>query len=211
MGNQAAAMKKFPYEIGEVYSDTYLWRLHHGKKKATQEPVTILSFEISERTRDKLELARNSFKRLKSIRHPSIIKFLDGVELQTHIYVVTEYIQPLSEVLKSMYVEIGYNESVSWGLYQVIQGLEFLHSRRMSHCAISVQSIFVDVAGDWRIGELGFLSEVAGTQNNVNGDPNYSEQQGHTDLAVRVSSNLCYVIHDLTELLDIHSSFATQV
>ena len=185
MGNQAAILKKFPYEIGESYAETFLWKLHHGKKKATQENVTIFAFEINDKTKDRLDLARNSFKRLKSIRHPSVIKFLDGVELQTHIYVVTEYVQPLAESLRSMFVEIGYNEAISWGLYQVLQGLEFLHSRRMAHGAISIHSIFMDAAGDWKIGELGFLTESTVVNPN---DPN-GQEYAITDFAMRTFSH----------------------
>lgn len=161
MGNQAAAMKNFAYEIGEPYAETYLWRLHNGKKKLTQERVTIFSCEITNLNRDRLELVRTSFKRMKAIRHPNFIKYLDGVELQTHIYVVTEYVHPLSgDMLREMRTEVGCDEAISWGLFQVSQGLEFLHSRRMYHGNVSLQSIYVDDSGDWKIGQLGFLSEI---------------------------------------------------
>jgi SCY1-like protein 1 len=81
------------------------------------------------------------------------------VELPNMIYIVTDYVTPLPDAVRMMQADF-FNEAVSWGIYSVVQGLNFLHSKRLYHGCISAPSIYVDQAGEWKIGELGFLSEV---------------------------------------------------
>jgi SCY1-like protein 1 len=68
-----------------------------------------------------LPLAKNAAKRLKSIRHPDVLKFVDYVETETAVYIVTERIQPLRSVLESN-VEMSPSEREAWliwGLHRI--------------------------------------------------------------------------------------------
>jgi hypothetical protein len=91
------------------------------------------------------------------------------------IYIVTDYVQPLPESIRLMYADF-FNESVAWGVYSVVQGLNFLHSKRLYHGCICAPSIYVDQAGEWKIGELGFLSEVVDQNAPQEGSPNSDSQ-----------------------------------
>jgi hypothetical protein len=42
--------------------------------------VSILCFDCV-RQREKLPLARNAFKKFRTIRHPDLIKYIDGIEV----------------------------------------------------------------------------------------------------------------------------------
>jgi SCY1-like protein 1 len=44
---------------------------------------------------DRVLAARNCLKRLKSLRHPSMLKFVDGTESETSIFIVVEAVKPL--------------------------------------------------------------------------------------------------------------------
>ncbi|KAL0488709.1 hypothetical protein AKO1_015856 [Acrasis kona] len=148
-------------------------RYRRGGKNSDQGLVTIFSFDITKDVApEKLELARNTFKRMRAIRHPNMVPYLDGVELPNVLYIVTEYVTPVLEYLRSNGSSGPSNlqDAVSWGIYSVAQGLIFLHSKHLYHGNISSQSIYVDEAGEWKIGELGFLSEVL--------DPNAVAQEG---------------------------------
>ncbi len=121
---------------------------------------------------EKLDLARNTFKRMRAIRHPAFVQYIEyenlfkqnidknsGVELPNMIYIVTDYVTPLPDAVRMMHADF-FNEAVAWGVYSVVQGLNFLHSKRLYHGNINAPSIYVDQAGEWKIGELGFLSEI---------------------------------------------------
>jgi len=49
------------------------------KKKDDGSAISIFIFDI-ERNYDKVDLARNAFKRARTIRHPALLTFIDGVE-----------------------------------------------------------------------------------------------------------------------------------
>ncbi len=46
-------------------------------------------------------LAKNSFKRLKMLRHPLMPKYIDGAETDSQIIYATEPLTPLKTVLES--------------------------------------------------------------------------------------------------------------
>jgi len=50
------------------------------KKKDDGSAISIFIFDI-ERNYDKVDLARNAFKRARTIRHPALLTFIDGVEV----------------------------------------------------------------------------------------------------------------------------------
>ena len=78
-------------------------------------PVSIFSFDIK-RTPNKVDVAKNAFKRAKTIRHPNVLTFLDGLETESVIYIVTETVVPLEEKLEELR---GYQNSISWGIYEI--------------------------------------------------------------------------------------------
>ncbi|KAL9646531.1 hypothetical protein ABK040_006525 [Willaertia magna] len=153
------AKKDFPYEIEEQYSETFLWKLFKGKRRSDGEIVTIFKFDFDSNTPyDKIELAKASLKRLRGLRHPNVISFLDGIELTNTIYIVTEYVVPLQLEINTIRNQLSGLDYISWGFYQIVQVLTFLHGNNMYHCNINIESIFVDKSGDWKLGEVGFLS-----------------------------------------------------
>lgn len=55
MGNaqQVGALlgkKEFPYDIEDVYAETFLWKVHRGKRKSDNEVVTIFKFDFDNTT-----------------------------------------------------------------------------------------------------------------------------------------------------------------
>jgi hypothetical protein len=125
--------------------------------------------------------AKNFVKRLKTLKHPSIVHYIDHKESDNGILVSTEPIIPLIQYLdiwKDLYnacIEEKVNpestKRVSWskqmlidiivvGIYQVAVWLEFLHkSAGLVHGWIASleDSVVVDVyTGDWLISGLSF-------------------------------------------------------
>ena len=82
--------KNFPYEIGETLpglEDKSIWTLHHGKKKATGDPVTVFAYDVKAGSETLLQTAKTSLKRIKTLRHPNILTFLDGVEVSDFFFI----------------------------------------------------------------------------------------------------------------------------
>ncbi|KAI8853543.1 hypothetical protein BC829DRAFT_413744 [Chytridium lagenaria] len=71
-----------PFTIGEPISDqdqSSFWTVHKGAKKEDNTPITVFIFDCL-KNKDKVILARNALKRFKTLRHPDLLKFIDGGE-----------------------------------------------------------------------------------------------------------------------------------
>lgn len=67
-----------------------------------------------------MNYAKNGFKRMKISRHPNLLTYLDGLETDKAVYVVTERVQPLVTYFKESQDNESQKENeVAWGLHQV--------------------------------------------------------------------------------------------
>lgn len=120
--------KDFPYEIGEPvaqFDSRSIWSLHRGKRKGSaaaaagvDAEVSVFVYDIRNGTDVKLELAKAAVKRLKTLRHPSILQFLDSLETDKVLYVATEQVEPLGA--HSLGAEGHQRELyLAWGIFQI--------------------------------------------------------------------------------------------
>ncbi|GFO35644.1 N-terminal kinase-like protein [Plakobranchus ocellatus] len=161
--------KEFNYEIGEKVpglEDKSIWSLHHGKKKSSGEPVSIFAFDIKSASETQIQTAKSSLKRLKTLRHPNILTFLDGVETDKVIYIATESVVPLETYLQENDSD-GHNQiAISWGLHQVVKGLSFLvNDCNLIHNNVCMVSVFVDPAGEWKLGGVDYMYPAQGADS----------------------------------------------
>ncbi|KAF9336020.1 hypothetical protein BG006_009995 [Podila minutissima] len=155
----------FPYNIGERVDsfDSTIWALHKGTKREDNSPVSILCFDCV-RQKDKLPLARNAFKKFRTIRHPDLIKYIDGVETESYIYIVTDAVTPLQDHLRS---NLDPN-LIRWGLYKVANVLKFLTvDASFIHGNIRISSIFITKSGEWKVGGFEALSSLKEEQPTI--------------------------------------------
>jgi len=123
--------------------------LHQGNKKQNGEPVSVLRFSKKGAGRE-TDMAINLFKSLKTLRHPHILAFMDGMDNDTECSIVTEPVVTLQSLLLKGEVS---QESAAWGLHCVLQALGFVNeSCMLVHGNICPESIFVTRGGDWKLG-----------------------------------------------------------
>ena len=102
-------ISNFNYDVGEVtdaLEGISLWRLHDGKAKSTagEREVSIFGFDVKASSETQLETARSTVKRIKTLRHPNVITYIDSVENANVIYVVTERVVTLRSRLDELQV-----------------------------------------------------------------------------------------------------------
>ncbi|XP_038072147.1 N-terminal kinase-like protein [Patiria miniata] len=153
----------FPYEIGEKIEgleDKSVWSVHHGKKKADGHPVSIFVLDAKNSSSAAIERGKTAHKRLKTIRHPNFLQYLDGLETDTIIYAVTEQVIPLQTYLNDSSPN---EQAISWGLHQVVKGLSFLHNDcKLKHNNVNMSSVFVSKAGEWKVGGVAYVGPAEG-------------------------------------------------
>jgi SCY1-like protein 1 len=79
--------------------------------------------------KDRLPLAKNALKKLKTIRHPHVLKYIDMVETDVSVYIVTERVKPLVVVMEEeAFGNTQQKEQwLIWGLHRVIVRAFVLH------------------------------------------------------------------------------------
>jgi SCY1-like protein 1 len=122
-------------------------------------------------------LGKNALRKLRTTRHPDVIKFMDAVETDSTIHIMTERVRPLSTVL-STWSSKGDREKedwLLWGLHRISVrcclsrgsscaytaqvALAFVNdSCSSTHGNLRVNSIFISPSGEWKLGGFEVLS-----------------------------------------------------
>lgn len=77
-------------------------------------------YDIKNGSETQLEIAKGAVKRLKTLRHPSVLTYLDSLESDKILYLATEYVEPLSSHLENLSIEGPQKDLyVSWGIFQI--------------------------------------------------------------------------------------------
>ncbi|EAT87684.2 hypothetical protein SNOG_05293 [Parastagonospora nodorum SN15] len=157
----ASAISKGPafgYSFGDrVDLNDSIWTLHNGTKREDGSKCSIFAFDITA-NRNRLPLARNALRKLRTLRHPGVVKVLDTVETETYIYIATERLSPLSWHVKRKSLT---EETTKWGLHNIAKTLKFVNADASSiHGCIRPASIFFSESGEWKLGGFDALSSV---------------------------------------------------
>lgn len=163
MGNAESA--SFPFKVGdEVTSFTgkSIWKLFNGKNNTTGEEVSIFTFD-KKANPSIAAVAQNAMNKLRMLRHPNFLRFVDGVDLPTTIHMVTERVTPLDLQSDELKQDPGQRESsLSLGIFQICSALAWLNNDgKTVHGNVSPRSIFVTQGGDWKLGGCEVLTPIA--------------------------------------------------
>lgn len=68
-----------------------------------------------------IPLAKNALRKLRTIRHPDVLKFMDVVESETAILIMTERVRPLSAALqvRESKSQQERQDWLLWGLHRI--------------------------------------------------------------------------------------------
>ncbi|KAI5462461.1 armadillo-type protein [Mariannaea sp. PMI_226] len=157
----ASAMAKgppFPYTFGDIVDiDESIWTLYNGTKKEDGSNCSIFSFDITAK-RSQLPLAKNALKKLRTLRHPGVIKVLDAVETETYIYIATERVVPLRWHVRRKSLS---PETIKWGIHSVARTIKFINEDASSiHGSLKVGSVYTSESGEWKLGGFDVLSSI---------------------------------------------------
>uniref|UniRef100_UPI00398E9DC1 N-terminal kinase-like protein n=1 Tax=Pristiophorus japonicus TaxID=55135 RepID=UPI00398E9DC1 len=159
-------LKDFPFETSEGGGEAAggLWRLLQGQRKGTSDPVSVFVYDIKPNSDEQTQVAKAAFKRLKTLRHPNILSFTDGLEAEKCLYIVTEPVSPLGAYLKRKEAAGQLSEQeISWGLHQIVKALSFLvNDCSLIHNNVCMAAVFVDRAGEWKLGGLDYMYAAQG-------------------------------------------------
>jgi len=162
-------LKGFQYELGEkltgVDEDCSIWEHYKGKHKTTLQEVSVFVCNLENNSDTIKQIAQAAAKRLRTLRHPNVVSFIDSLETDKGVYVVTEPVTPLEVHLKL--TESTNEVETSWGLHQIVKGLSFLlNNVNLIHNNVCMSSMFVDNAGEWKLAGVDYMFPASGEGSN---------------------------------------------
>ncbi|KAH7888422.1 hypothetical protein F5I97DRAFT_1852549 [Phlebopus sp. FC_14] len=152
-----------PFTLGsKVASCETLWNLYDATKRDDGGPVSVFEYDlIHPLNKPTIPLARNALRKLRTIRHPDVLKFMDVVESDSAILIMTERVRPLPAALQA-WASKGTQERedwLLWGLHRISVALAFINdSASSAHGNIRPHAIFISPSGEWKLGGFELLS-----------------------------------------------------
>ncbi|CRH00633.1 protein kinase, putative [Plasmodium relictum] len=149
--------KKVEYKVKIGYYEIY-----EGINKNNEE-VSIFIYDKKNKERNSIKrYTSNHFNYSKKLIHPNILKVLYTYENDKRIYIVTEKCIPLIfEKIKSDPI---------WGLYEIINAVNFINTCNYIHCLINPLSVFVNSSGRWKLSLFDCIHEKDSSISNVLND-----------------------------------------
>ncbi|KAK4058806.1 Nuclear aminoacylation-dependent tRNA export pathway component [Microbotryomycetes sp. JL221] len=156
------------YTLGDKvhsFDNKTLWTLYDGLKKEDSSPVSVFAFDLNappspsshhapQDRRQQLVLARNAFRKLRALKHPHVLRFLDGSETDSQVWIITEPVTNLTTRLDNMS-----DESKVFGLLHLATALSFLNKDGSSiHANVRPESVWLTQGGEWRLGGMDILT-----------------------------------------------------
>ncbi|PWY99825.1 hypothetical protein BCV70DRAFT_200734 [Testicularia cyperi] len=151
------------------YRTQTLWSLYSAVKRDDNSQCTVLAFDLAHphnaNRSSLLQLAKNAARKLRTVRHPDVLKLLDSAESNTAVYIAVEKAIPLHKVLAQSQDKRATPQRqnwITWGLSSILNAVKFLNNDAAStHGNIRPETIFVSASGEWKLGGFDALTAHA--------------------------------------------------
>ncbi|EKM53988.1 uncharacterized protein PHACADRAFT_96310 [Phanerochaete carnosa HHB-10118-sp] len=154
-----------PFSLGPKvtsYEGKSIWTLYEGTKRDDGSAISVFEFDANQPgKRTYLPLAKNSLRKLRTVRHPDVLKFLDAVETDTTVYIMTERVRPLAPAIQERASKSAQEKEdwLLWGIHRISVSLAFVNeSCTSTHGNVRVDSVFISPSGEWKLGGFEVLS-----------------------------------------------------
>ncbi|KAL1721812.1 armadillo-type protein [Schizophyllum commune] len=151
-----------PFTLGPKVYTNPIWTLYEGTKRDDGSQVSIFEYDFNDNSRRNAKpLAKNALRKLRTTRHPDVLKFMEVVESEASILLMTERVVPLQTALANRR-GTGAQEKedwLVWGLHRISVALAFLNDTVGStHGYLRPDSVLISPSGEWKLGGFELLS-----------------------------------------------------
>ena len=130
---------------------------------------------MSKKVNNTKKAITSELEALEKIEHKNIVKYYGNFSTNNHLYIILEYCAggSVSKLLKI----IKKNESIiRQYVYQILEGLEYLHTHNIIHRDIKCANILIGKNGVCKLADFGgakLIKEETNMYNTMQGTPNW--------------------------------------
>lgn len=84
--------------------------------------ISVFEFDANQPgKRTYLPLAKNALRKLRTVRHPDVLRFLDAVETDTTVYIMTDRVRPLAAAIQERASKSAQEKEdwLLWGIHRI--------------------------------------------------------------------------------------------
>lgn len=173
---EKSILSKTPLARGSNTNDTTMTQifpaLHHYKKCKTLLHPHILSVHA---TLDTDYPDGNEPKGVGAEANPGSLSVMQQTAMTGDLIIVTEACIPLEDYLDELEKDSELTDeqradAVAWGIYCVIQAVNFLHNTaKVAHGNLCPHAIFVTAGGDWKLSAFHLLTPIGNAGDGASG------------------------------------------
>jgi serine/threonine protein kinase len=149
------------YQLGDCIGKGAFGTVYRGLNSVTGEVVAIKQFELDRVSADDSESFTTEIRILKDLRHTNIVQYIDFIKSDSHLNLILEYVEQGS--LLNIVKQFGSLSENLVALYigQTLDGLQYLHSKHVTHCDIKCANILTTKKGELKLTDFGVSKTLA--------------------------------------------------
>ncbi|XP_066398350.1 CBL-interacting protein kinase 31-like isoform X2 [Miscanthus floridulus] len=167
------------YELGRTIGEGTFAKVRIAKNMENGDHVAIKILDKAKVHKNKLaEQIRREICTMKLIQHPNVVRLYEVMGSKTRIYIVLEFV--MGGELHDIIATSGRlkEEEARTYFQQLINAVDYCHSRGVYHRDLKLENLLLDVAGNLKISDFGLsaLSDQVkndGLLHTTCGTPNY--------------------------------------
>ncbi|XP_066395876.1 CBL-interacting protein kinase 3-like [Miscanthus floridulus] len=166
------------YELGRTIGEGTFAKVRIAKNMENWDHVAIKILDKAKVHKNKLaEQIRREICTMKLVQHPNVVRLYEVMGSKTRIYIVLEFV--MGGELHDIIATSGRlkEEEARRYFQQLINAVDYCHSRGVYHRDLKLENLLLDVAGNLKISDFG-LSALSDQVKNDGllhtcGTPNY--------------------------------------
>ncbi|OQR98568.1 mitogen-activated protein kinase kinase kinase [Achlya hypogyna] len=166
----------FPWKRGELLGTGSFGSVYLARNEYTGDLMAVKEICYSDDSEDDIVAIQQEVLVLRSLNHPNIVKYMGSEydEQSKTLYIFTEWVPGGS--LEDNTKTFGCSEPVVQKyVYQILLGIEYLHSMNVVHYDIKPSNILIDQHGGVKLADFGASRLLSGSSlgKSLRGTPYY--------------------------------------
>jgi BR serine/threonine kinase len=165
------------YDLYESLGEGTFAKVYRSVRRSTGEEVAVKSVSkavFRQRPRAE-EQVRREIAITRILDHPNILRFIDAMESDNHLYLVVE-LASRGELFDFLVENHKLPLPIALPIFrEIIAGVDYLHSRDLCHRDLKPENVLLDKFGHPKIADFGFARWIRGSLLETScGSPHYA-------------------------------------